>query len=209
MTSAATSPLWLPACACALTLLAGAGTASATNTPPNEAPTKDAALAPAEPDGYWTGPINGPVPDTLSGGTVIDVTELRALLEKQNVALVEVSNLPRRPESLAPGAPWLPTPHVVIPGSVWIPGAGMGAIAPDVDATFRDELARATGNDLDHPIVIYCHERCWLSWNAAKRAISYGYRRVHWYPDGIEGWRAAGLKTSIAEPTTTTDVELH
>jgi PQQ-dependent catabolism-associated CXXCW motif protein len=45
---------------------------------------------------------------------------------------------------------------------------------------------------------VYCHERCWLSWNAAKRAIRYGYRNVYWFPDGIEGWRAAGFETATA-----------
>ena len=177
---------WVPAGVCALTLLVGAPWAS--------------AAAPDEPVDYWTGPINGPVPETITGGTVIRTTELKALLEKNGAVLVDVSNAPRRPEDLAPGAPWLPTPHPVIPGSLWIPGPGMGAIPPDVDTYFRDRLASATGNDMNSTIVIYCHERCWLSWNAAKRAIRYGYRSVHWYPDGIEGWRAAGLETSVAEP---------
>ncbi len=187
---------WVPVCACALTLLA----APTADSPANDAPTEDAAVAPNEPDDYWTGPINGPVPATITGGTVIGTVELKALLEKSGIVLVEVSNAPRRPENLAPGAPWLPTPHPVIPGSLWIPGPGMGAVPPDVGAFFRDQLASATGSDFDRPIVIYCHERCWLSWNAAKRAIRFGYRRVYWYPDGIEGWRAAGLTTSVAEP---------
>ncbi len=180
MSSAAKSACWITACACALALLAR-------------------AAAVEEPVDYWTGSVNSPVPETLAGSTVIHTTELRALLGSNGVVLVDVSNTPRRPENLAPGAPWLPTPHRVIPGSLWIPGAGMGAIAPEVDALFRDRLATATGNDIGRTVVIYCHERCWLSWNAAKRAIRYGYRRVLWYPDGIEGWRAAGLKTSVAQ----------
>ena len=48
--------------------------------------------------------------------------------------------------------------------------------------------------------MIYCHEKCWLSWNAAKRAVAYGYRRVYWFPDGIEGWSAARRPTAFAEP---------
>jgi PQQ-dependent catabolism-associated CXXCW motif protein len=182
---------WVLACACALSPLDGSTWASS-----------GSAVTVEEPVDYWSGPINGPVPATLTGGTVILTTELSALREQNEAVLVDVSNLPHRPENLAPGAPWLPTPHPVIPGSLWIPGPGMGAIAPDVDSFFRDRLGSATGNDLDRPIVIYCHERCWLSWNAAKRAIRYGYRRVHWYPDGIEGWRAAGLRTSVAEAAT-------
>lgn len=185
---------WLPACVCAGFALASSG-ALATDPPANPSP----AVAPEEPADYWTGPINGPVPRTVSGGTVIDTASLKAMLEQGDLVLVEVSNAPRRPENLAPGAPWLPKPHLVIPGSLWIPGAGMGQIAPEVENSFRERLAQATANDLDRKIVIYCHERCWLSWNAAKRAIRYGYRHVHWYREGIEGWRAAGLETAVSD----------
>ncbi len=187
--------------ACALALFVQAASASAADPPANDAPKADTAALPDEPVDYWTGPINGPVPATLSGAAVVHTPELNSLLKESDVILVDVSNLPHRPEKLAEGALWLPKPHQVIPGSLWIPGAGVGVIAPDVDVTFRDRLARATGNDLERLVVIYCHERCWLSWNAAKRAVRYGYRKVHWYPEGIEGWNAAGLKSVIVEPT--------
>jgi PQQ-dependent catabolism-associated CXXCW motif protein len=185
--------------ACAFVLFAGLAF-SATEVPAGDA--ADSAIAPQEPPDYWTGPIQGPVPKTLAGGTVIHTDDLKALLTQSGVVLIEVSNAPRRPENLAPGAPWLPLPHAVIPGSLWVPGAGMGEIRPDIETAFRDLLTHATGNDSDRPVVIYCHERCWLSWNAAKRAVRFGYRRVHWYPEGIEGWRAAGLETSVAEDAT-------
>ena len=183
---------------CALALFVQAAPVSAADPPTNDPSRADAAVPAEEPVDYWTGPINGPVPATLSGATVVHTAELSALVKQGDAVLVDVSNLPHRPEKLAEGALWLPKPHQVIPGSLWIPGAGVGVIAPEVDATFRDRLAHATGNDLDHVVVIYCHERCWLSWNAAKRAIRYGYRKVHWYPEGIEGWNAAGLKSVIA-----------
>ena len=192
----ALSAPWLAVHACAWTLLNGTTAIADPPSPPPQA--AEGEVAPDEPADFWTGPINSPVPQTISGGTVIRTPDLKELLERPGIVLVEVSNAPRRPENLAPGAPWLPKAHIVIPGSLWIPGAGMGVIAPEVDASFRDQLARATDNDSDRLIVVYCHERCWLSWNAAKRAIGYGYRRVHWYPEGIEGWRAAGLHTSTA-----------
>jgi PQQ-dependent catabolism-associated CXXCW motif protein len=153
-----------------------------------------------EPAEYWTGEVNSPVTATIRGGKVIHVQELAALLKGGRAVVVDVSNAPRRPENMAPGAPWLPLPHQAIPGSIWIPGAGLGEIPPAVDTFFRQRLAAETGEDLSHPIVIYCHERCWLSWNAAKRAISYGYTDVCWLPDGVEGWHAAGLSTSAIEP---------
>jgi PQQ-dependent catabolism-associated CXXCW motif protein len=154
-----------------------------------------------EPAGFWTGPINSPVPATLAGGKVIHAQELADLLKQtRSLVVIDVSNEPKRPAGMAPDAPWLPLPQEVIPGSAWLPGTGMGEIAADTDAYFRSYLSRETGGDLDHPVVIYCHERCWLSWNAAKRAITYGYRRVHWFAEGIEGWRAAGHKTVVAKP---------
>lgn len=155
-----------------------------------------------EPEGFWSGPINSAVPATITGGTVIHARELSELLEQSKPLVIDVSNEPKRPPGMAADAPWLPLPQEVIPGSVWLPGAGMAEIAPETDVIFRKLLSQTTGDDRDHPIVIYCHERCWLSWNAAKRAIGYGYRRVHWFPEGVEGWRAAGNPTAVATPWT-------
>ena len=42
-------------------------------------------------------------------------------------------------------------------------------------------------------LVIYCQANCWMSWNAAKRALSYGYPNVAWYPEGTDGWQRADL----------------
>jgi len=39
-----------------------------------------------------------------------------------------------------------------------------------------------------------------MSWNAAKRAIEWGYRLIVWFPDGTDAWRAAGLALEEAEP---------
>jgi sulfur-oxidizing protein SoxY len=156
----------------------------------------------AEPKGFWLGPVNGPVPGTLTGGTVIRANDLAALLKQRRAVVVDVSNSQQRPEKLAPQAVWMPPPHPVIPGSLWIAGAGAGTIDAGVEKLYRQRLAEATSNNLDHPVVVYCHERCWLSWNAAKRAIRYGYRKVYWFPDGIEGWRAAGFDTATVEAPT-------
>ena len=148
-----------------------------------------------EPEGFWSGPINSAVPATIEGGKVIHTKELADLLKQTKPLVIDVSNEPKRPAGMAPDALWLPLPQQVIPGSVWLPGAGIADIAPQTDELFRKLLAQETHGDFDHLVVIYCHERCWLSWNAAKRAISYGYRRVHWFPEGVEGWRSAGNAT--------------
>jgi PQQ-dependent catabolism-associated CXXCW motif protein len=152
-----------------------------------------------EPEGFWSGPINSDVPATITGGRIIHAKELAQLLKQSKPLVIDVSNESKRPPGMPADSPWLPLPQEVIPGSVWLPGAGMADIAPETDALFRRLLSQTTSGDLDHPVVVYCHERCWLSWNAAKRAIGYGYRRVHWFPEGVEGWRAAGNTTITAK----------
>jgi hypothetical protein len=39
-----------------------------------------------------------------------------------------------------------------------------------------------------------------MSWNAAKRALSWGYRQVYWYRDGIEVWQQFDLPTETVDP---------
>ena len=157
--------------------------------------------APPEPDGFWNGPTDDPVPNTIQGGKLIHARDLAAALKRRRPpVVVDVSNGPRRPDSLPMSTVWLPAAHQAIPGALWIPGAGMGELSAPLDHYFRERLAAATGNDFARPLVIYCHEKCWLSWNGAKRAIQYGYRNVYWFPEGIEGWRKATLPTAVVQP---------
>jgi PQQ-dependent catabolism-associated CXXCW motif protein len=65
---------------------------------------------------------------------------------------------------------------------------------------FRQGLASATGQRHERPIVLFCMRDCWMSWNAGKRALSYGYRMVYWFPDGTDGWKEAGLPLERVEP---------
>jgi PQQ-dependent catabolism-associated CXXCW motif protein len=152
----------------------------------------------AEPEGFWTGPLHGAVPATLAGGTVVDASQLAAIIDKGGAVLVDVSPSPRKPEGTADSA-WMPPPHRSIAGSVWLPDVGDGALDPARDAWYRERLAALTQADTARPLVIFCHPECWASWNAARRAVLYGYTSVHWYPDGIEGWQDADRPTAIIE----------
>jgi PQQ-dependent catabolism-associated CXXCW motif protein len=145
-----------------------------------------------EPPGYWSGPMQGDVPATLAGGKVIQTGELAALIERGGLILIDVAEPPHRPDNLAGDAVWKPLPHRNIGGSAWIPGAGTAELEAGRETAFRAHLARLMGDDLERPVVFYCHRKCWASWNAAKRAISFGYRDVHWYKDGVEGWQDGG-----------------
>ena len=107
---------------------------------------------------------------------------------------------PRRPENLPAQAFWMPLPRHDIPSSLWLPDVGRGALSPDLEAYFKTHLEGATEGGRDRPIVFYCLADCWMSWNATKRAASWGYTHLYWYRDGIDGWEAAKLPTENAEP---------
>ena len=151
-----------------------------------------------EPAGYWTGPMHGAVPATITGGQVIHTMELEALLRHSDAVLIDVTPAPRKPAGLAPNAVWMPAQHRNIASSVWLSDLGAGVMAAGQDTWFRARLKELSRGKRDTPLVLYCHPQCWASWNAAKRTISYGYRKVYWYPDGIEGWEKAGLPTASA-----------
>lgn len=155
--------------------------------------------APPEPDGYRTENYRAPVPRTLRGAHVATTKEVEALWKRGGGAFVDVLPRPPKPK-LPPDTLWRDEPRPDIPGSLWLPDTGYGALAPSMEAYFRDGLARATGGDRGKPLVIYCLRNCWMSWNAARRAVAIGYTDVVWYPDGTDGWAEAGLPLADATP---------
>lgn len=141
-----------------------------------------------EPDDYRMDQYRGPVPETLKGGQVLDTNATHELWEGGEVAFIDVLPRPPKPDNLPEGTIWRDKPRHSIPGTIWLPNVGYGAIA-DVTATyFREGLEHVTDGTQDHPIVFFCLEECWMSWNAAKRAIEWGYTQVYWFPDGTDGW---------------------
>ena len=153
-----------------------------------------------EPAGYRMNTYRAPVPATLAGGTVVSTDQARALVEAGEVVLIDVLPRPPKPQNLKPGTIWRPRPRNNIPGSAWLANTGFGALAEPIERFFRDNLARLTQGDKAQTMLFYCQANCWMSWNAAKRAISYGYSRVYWYPEGTDGWTKAGLPTETSEP---------
>lgn len=82
-----------------------------------------------------------------------------------------------------------------IVGSHWLFGAGRGNGFDDaVQERLRRKLEALTQGSKDAIIVTYCFDsHCWLSYNAALRAVKLGYRNVYWYRGGRAAWHAAGL----------------
>lgn len=161
-----------------------------------------AASQETEPDDYRMDHYRAPVPETLRGGTVVDSEEAHELWQSGEVAFIDVLPRPPKPKNLPEGTIWREKPRHSIPGAIWLPNVGYGALADITHDYFRRGLEKATGGDPDHPVLIFCLEECWMSWNAAKRALEYGYTNVYWLPEGTDGWTFFDFPTEeiTAEP---------
>lgn len=140
----------------------------------------------APPPGYRAINYHAPTPDVLPGGRVVKTAELDSMLQSAvRPMLIDV---------LSGGA------HQTLPGAIWLHNGGLGDYSAEEDRRFLDALARITGHDKQRPLVFFCSGvRCWLSYNAAVRAIRGGYADVYWYRGGIDAWRAAGLPTFTSD----------
>jgi PQQ-dependent catabolism-associated CXXCW motif protein len=153
-----------------------------------------------EPDGYRTYDYRAPIPDTLAGARVLTTAEAEAIWRTRTGVFIDVLPRPPKPASLPAGTVWRDKPRHNIPGSIWLPDTGYGALAAPTENYLRQGLLRASGGKRDSLIVIYCQADCWMSWNAAKRTLSYGYSNVAWYPEGTDGWQRNNLPTEEAQP---------
>ena len=158
------------------------------------------AAAPAEPDGYRMDRYRSPVPETLAGGRVVSTVEARKIWDDKAALFIDVLPRPPKPKTLPEGTVWRDKPRDNIPGSIWLPNVGFGQIHETVDQYFRRNLKKHTGDDKAKTLLFYCLDNCWMSWNAAKRAMAYGYTNVIWYPEGTDGWTFEDLPLERREP---------
>ena len=133
----------------------------------------------AAPRDLHEGAFHGPTPNQIPGGQVIATKGLLPLLQ-QGVP-VHVFDVLGGPEAL-PNA--IPAAWASAPGSFDDP----------TQQRLTQLLRQVTRGKVDAPLVFYCQSpQCWMSYNAALRAIRLGYRNVLWYRGGIEAWKNAGL----------------
>lgn len=128
------------------------------------------------------GAMHSPTPARIPGGQVVTTQGLATLMQGRQAPLVLFDVL-GQPETLPNAVP-----------AAWLSQSG----------TFDDQVQRQAGQMLaqqtqgrkDVALVFYCLSReCWMSYNAALRAIAAGYTNVLWYRGGIEAWKSAGLPT--------------
>lgn len=173
----------------ALMVLLGAGAAPllAQPSPPAAYAEEDRDWGVAPTVRLRTAEYHAPTPRTIPGGRVITTLELKALLEHEpKPYLIDV---------LGGGV------HRTLAGAFWMIGAGAGDMSPEEESRFLKALAAFAGGDKNRGLVFFCVDaQCWLSYNAALRAIAAGYTNVMWYRGGIAAWRAAGLPMAQSDP---------
>lgn len=120
-------------------------------------------------------------PKTFPGGGLVTVEQVKALQERG--ALVVDSRVAAEfAERHIKGALSLPFkeefPRVAKTG----PGDHM-------------DLAKLPA-DRNRVLIFYCNgSPCWKGYKAAMQAIKAGFKKVHWFRDGMPAWEAKGLPT--------------
>ena len=128
---------------------------------------------------------------------MITTAQAQAIWRAGTGAFVDAMPDVPRPANLPAGTIWRGKQRLNIPGSTWLADTGYGELsAAAVEDYLRSGLEGITGGDRAKLLVIYCLRDCWMSWNVAKRAISWGYSNVAWYPDGTDGWQDADFRSS-------------
>lgn len=131
------------------------------------------------------GEMHGPTPSQIPGGQVITTKGLVPLLQNQQVRTA-VFDVLGGPET--------------IPGALFaVPAHQGGSYQDQVQQQLAAFLEQVSAGNKQMPLVFYCQGTyCWMSYNAALRAINLGYTNVLWYRGGIEAWKQAGLPTAPA-----------
>lgn len=158
------------------------------------------AAPPPEPNSYRTDKYRTPVPLTLKGAHVLSNSDALKLWSAKAAVFIDVYPHPPKPEGLPAGTIWREASHMTIEDAEWLPNVGYGVLSPEHDAYFRRNLSTLTKGNKAKPLVFFCLRNCWMSWNAAKRALSYGYSNVAWYRDGTDGWQEGGGLVVDAQP---------
>jgi PQQ-dependent catabolism-associated CXXCW motif protein len=131
------------------------------------------------------GAMHGPTPVSIPGGQLITTKGLMELVRGGQVPYFLFDVLGGQ-ESLPNAMP-----------AVWL--AQPGSFNDQTQQQFAQILRQGTQGRTDIPLVFYCAGiQCWMSYNAALRAINAGYTNVLWYRGGLEAWKAAGLPTQPA-----------
>lgn len=126
-----------------------------------------------------SGAMHGPTPASIPGGQVITTKGIVELVQGRQTPFIILDVLGG--QELLPGATYA------------VPAHQAGSFNDQTQQEFGGFLQQMTGGNKEIPLILYCQSnQCWMSYNAALRAINLGYKNVLWYRGGIEAWKMAG-----------------
>ena len=150
-----------------------------------DAETQDQGVPP--PRGLHTGAMHGPTPASIPGGRLVTTAQLVQALRGPAAGRPLVFDVLGGPERL-PGA------------QNAVPAHQPGSFDDDTQREFGRYLQQVTQGRMDMPLVFYCAStQCWMSYNAALRAITMGHKQVLWYRGGLQSWKQAGQPVEGAQ----------
>ncbi len=164
--------------------------------------TADQAKTIKEPHTYRTSNYKSEVPLTVSGAKVIETAqELHNFLQKNpDSVLLDVYPAPRKPDNLPADDIWIEPKRKTLPSAIWLANVGFGTLPQELDILLQKQLKQLTADNNQSAVIIFCEPACWHSWNAAKRAVSYGYPNIYWYRQGVTGWVKAHFPVKTKHP---------
>jgi len=150
--------------------------------------------------GFRMGRYRGPVPATNPGTEVVNTERAAELHASGEVVFIDV--FPPRGLGANPmDGTWMTNEtHESIENATWLPEVGRGHVEQEHIDYFQRNLKLLTEDNADRPLLFFCTADCWQSWNAAKRALQYGYKNIFWYPVGTDGWAEEGHPLVLVEP---------
>ena len=151
-----------------------------------------------EPEKYKLDQYRSPTPQTLSGAIVVDAEQAMSLHKSATIKFIDVLPAPKQPEGMTEDDIWLPKQRFNIPDSIWLADVGYGVLSDEMENYFVTNLDTVTKQGY-RGYLFYCQVDCWMSWNAAKRAIELGYSGVYWFPGGVDEWSQQGFQLAPSQ----------
>ena len=166
----------------------------------NDDPAAVKAPTVPEPADYRMDEYRKPVPATLKGAKVLSPDHASELWTKNAAVFIDVYPKAPKPDHLPAGTFWREPTHQSIENAKWVPNVGYGTLGAPIEDYFKHQLELLSGGDKAKPLVFFCLRNCWMSWNAGKRAMTYGYSNVMWFPEGTDAWQEIGQPVVEARP---------
>lgn len=150
--------------------------------------------------GYRIGRQRSPTPEDIPPPAKLVDSQTAAALIAEGALVLDVLGATQSRFDELDGSWLVSKERLSLPGALWLPETGRGRLDPVMQAYLAENIAAATAENRDHPIVVFCIADCWMSWNAAQRISAMGYTQVNWYRLGTDGWLDEGWALEPVDP---------